>query len=182
MLESIEIVESLNFSHKNEDQYEHITTKENVKLLRNVLKLILLIKKARGLADDTVGYLDNSESLKINDIFENSKSAFNPNLYRFSEFTQYFYTLVRTNIGQFNHLQHQDDLINCLINFNETIFNMFIRVKRVFDRTKDKKMFLHLEQLFHWLIHILIHHEINSLFNAIIEEKFIHKFTNYLAN
>lgn len=78
VFENIEIVEYLKFDDSTEP--EEITTKENVKILRILLKLIMLVYDCHEAQSD---FIISNEKLTLQSIFSESKRAFNPEKFRF---------------------------------------------------------------------------------------------------
>ena len=185
ILENIEIVEYLDFKNSRQrNGVEEVTTKENVKILRVLLNFLLLIKKAQGLASEEEGFLNNNESIEINSIFEQSKSAYNPNKYRFQQFQSYFYSMVNTYTKVLETRDQKEEFVNLTILFNEIVFRMIFRLKGEVRKVKkdENKYHAHIRSAFSILLKTFLDKSTSEIFNSLLEPKLVHKMTNHLAN
>ena len=188
ILENIEIVEYLDFD--SQSTAVEITTKENVKVYRillNLLKLVLVC------TEQPVDYLATQDKIRLQEIFEKSKQAFNPEKYRFNEFVKFFFGIIRTYIGELTHYQDsQDKLVNLINQFNCEIYSIFLRALDLFNQlqnsssdniAKQRQIYKNLfEELSATLLMFFTDPDLTNSLNGLIDEKILHKITNNTAN
>ena len=181
ILSNIENVEFLNFtSFENEQNYIEVTTKENVRLLRIVLNLLKLVLKVKSENREEIDVMDPHDSVKISEIFEKSKVAFKPNLYRFNQFVDYFFNIIKLNIGFFVYEEDQQELVNMIIVFLNTNCEIFNRnMLKISSGISKVKNFL--KELFNLILLIYVHPETREIFKS-IPAKLLYKVVNHTSH
>lgn len=114
--ENIENVEFLNFNRlENTINITEVTTKENVRILRIILSLLRLILKSDPETSEDPDKLSVQDSVRLQEIFEKSKVAFKPNLYRYECFLEFFVELIKVHGRLLRSHEQQEELVNIFI-------------------------------------------------------------------